>query len=356
MGDNQQLGKLEGRLKQPDAILEPHILEALRRYVMRGGKPQTVVEALSESYAGYAQMATLVCSWLAMTDEEEGDRTTEEDGNEMREGQTEFSFLQNMVKERFDVDKFAGVFTKGGSGPPSWLDGLAADSQGRKLIYELSGEHKNCLLLNFAIQTILYQGHENEVANVGSSLSGYFGVFHRLMVTRLRCVKGLSQSNFQAEIASIANSCSQDLHSYAHMQMVATELGRHQHGGSFRRLSQELEKLAAEQHGELVWRMNEAFAGFSVSEAHQHAAALVGELLQVGEDSIASSRGQDIIRQLHALYTCSDPPPTEPLRHPRCFESLLAALFNPDHNLPHKTATVYMHILVCHSRIAVITG
>mmetsp|Transcript_35813 Transcript_35813/g.91484 ORF Transcript_35813/g.91484 Transcript_35813/m.91484 type:complete len:140 (+) Transcript_35813:1314-1733(+) len=70
----------------------------------------------------------------------------------------------------------------------------------------------------------------------------------------------------------------------------------------------------------------------------------------------ASSRGQDIIRQLHALYTCSDPPPTEPLRHPRCFESLLAALFNPDHNLPHKTATVYMHILVCHSRIAVITG
>lgn len=110
----------------------------------------------------------------------------------------------------------------------------------------------------------------------------------------------------------------QDLHSYAHMQMVATELGRHQHGGSFRRLSQELEKLAAEQHGELVWcatarincdsdtrlacsccsshrlmvhcivhrRMNEAFAGFSVSEAHQHAAALVGELLQVGEDSI----------------------------------------------------------------------
>lgn len=41
------------------------------------------------------------------------------------------------------------------------------------------------------------------------SLSGYFGVFHRLMVTRLRCVKGLSQSNFQAEIASIANSCSQ---------------------------------------------------------------------------------------------------------------------------------------------------
>lgn len=41
-------------------------------------------------------MATLVCSWLAMTDEEEGDRTTEEDGNEMREGQTEFSFLQVM--------------------------------------------------------------------------------------------------------------------------------------------------------------------------------------------------------------------------------------------------------------------
>ncbi len=38
-----------------------------------------------------------------------------------------------------------------------WLDGLLADSRGRKLIYELSAAHRNSLLLNFAIQKIMKQ-------------------------------------------------------------------------------------------------------------------------------------------------------------------------------------------------------
>jgi TH1 protein len=63
---------------------------------------------------------------------------------------------QRLAKEKFNPDMFAGVFT-GGKAPP-WLDGLAADAEGRQLIYQLSSEHRNCLLLSFAIQKILYQG------------------------------------------------------------------------------------------------------------------------------------------------------------------------------------------------------
>ncbi len=36
-----------------------------------------------------------------------------------------------------------------------WLDGLLGDPRGRKLIYELSAQHRNSLLLNFAIQRIM---------------------------------------------------------------------------------------------------------------------------------------------------------------------------------------------------------
>lgn len=36
-----------------------------------------------------------------------------------------------------------------------WLDGLLGDPRGRKLIYELSSQHRNSLLLNFAIQRIM---------------------------------------------------------------------------------------------------------------------------------------------------------------------------------------------------------
>jgi hypothetical protein len=35
--------------------------------------------------------------------------------------------VQELIKQRFDPAKFAGVFTRGGGGPPKWLDGLAAD-------------------------------------------------------------------------------------------------------------------------------------------------------------------------------------------------------------------------------------
>ena len=34
---------------------------------------------------------------------------------------------QDLVKQKFEPEKFAGVFSRGGSGPPRWLDGLLQD-------------------------------------------------------------------------------------------------------------------------------------------------------------------------------------------------------------------------------------
>ena len=34
---------------------------------------------------------------------------------------------QELVKQKFEPEKFAGVFSRGGSGPPRWLDGLLQD-------------------------------------------------------------------------------------------------------------------------------------------------------------------------------------------------------------------------------------
>jgi len=75
--------------------------------------------------------------------------------------------------------------------------------EGRQLIYELSAKHRNCLLLNYAIQRILHAGHEDEVASVGSSLASYFGVFHRLMATRLKEVPQADPDRLQAVAAEL---------------------------------------------------------------------------------------------------------------------------------------------------------
>ena len=36
------------------------------------------------------------------------------------------SMLQEVVKQQFDPDRFTGIFSKGGTGPPKWLDGIIA--------------------------------------------------------------------------------------------------------------------------------------------------------------------------------------------------------------------------------------
>ncbi len=78
-----------------------------------------------------------------------------------------------------------------------------ASADGRALIYSLSSRYKNSLLLNFAIQKILRQpGREREVAAVGGSLVGYFGVFHRLTATRL---KDVAASGDEGELQKLAD-------------------------------------------------------------------------------------------------------------------------------------------------------
>ena len=64
-------------------------------------------------------------------------------------------------------------------------------------MYDLSARHRGSLLLNYAMQKILRAGHEEEVAEVGPSLASYFGVFHRLMATRLREAVGADVPQLQ---------------------------------------------------------------------------------------------------------------------------------------------------------------
>ena len=48
----EELNQLEQVLGAPDAIMEPSILNVLRRYMSDGGNPATAVEMLSDNYTG----------------------------------------------------------------------------------------------------------------------------------------------------------------------------------------------------------------------------------------------------------------------------------------------------------------
>ena len=47
-----RLNELEAYLRQPDAVMEPGIMDRLREYVLANGHPQQAVEHLTDSYVG----------------------------------------------------------------------------------------------------------------------------------------------------------------------------------------------------------------------------------------------------------------------------------------------------------------
>ncbi len=61
------------------------------------------------------------------------------------------------MRSRFDPERVANVFAERQGRAPPWLDGIISEPRGRALVYSLSAQHRNCLLLNYAIQKILMQ-------------------------------------------------------------------------------------------------------------------------------------------------------------------------------------------------------
>ena len=67
---------------------------------------------------------------------------------------------------------------------------------------------------------------------MGSSLAGYFGVFHRLMASRLKEVPTAGAGRLAAIAGELQDSCCSAEHSYAHATQLLVALGRHKNGAS----------------------------------------------------------------------------------------------------------------------------
>jgi hypothetical protein len=115
-------------------------------------------------------MASLVCSWMQLIDApytapvaaaggasgsafDAGGATGSSGAAGPRPdfAPDEFALLQELAKERFDPDQLLSVFRRG---RPTWLHELTADARGRRLILDLSAEHRSSIFLNYAIRRI----------------------------------------------------------------------------------------------------------------------------------------------------------------------------------------------------------
>ncbi|KAG2448240.1 hypothetical protein HYH02_006825 [Chlamydomonas schloesseri] len=315
MAGAEELSRLEELLRRPDFVLEPNVKDVVRQYIKAQGKPEVILESLSEGYVGYAHMAMLMTKWLDTVDDEPA------------AAHDEFHYLKEFVKSKFEPDKFIGVFSSAATRAQvlPWLDGLLGDPRGRKLIYELSAQHRNSLLLNFAIQRIMKNGYQDEVAAAGSGLASYFSVFHKLLANKVAAViaavkraaaaeaagDGAGVARAQAEVSALVSElkdgCEHSQHTYLHVQHLLHHLaaagpeggGGGGSGQALLAAAQALEAaVAAAAPAGAVWGMQKLYLPTGSSPAQLEAAHLIGRMLQAGPEGPSHA---DTLR-LHSLY------------------------------------------------------
>lgn len=144
---------------------------------------------------------------------------------------------------------------------------------------------------------------------MGSSLSSYFEVYHRLLARRLEAAAAAASPAALARVsAELAEACAGSQHTYAHAQLLLSHLharsaaaaasssgdaggaggggdagGSGGGGGAFRRLSQDLEAAAAARHGgAAVWAMQPLFVPRGAGPGAREAVRLVSRALVLG--------------------------------------------------------------------------
>lgn len=180
-------------------------------------------------------------------------------------------------------------------------------------------------------------GHEDEVAQIGSSLASYFSVFHRLLTTRLRAIalsflptEGESTFPDPSKVAKklsslsteLVESCAKSAHTYFLAQLLLSNLGTHpRYGSVFKRASQDLEAAAAKDQPS-IWLSMTLFAPQGLS-MKAHAA-----LQEVGEVIAAGTAAPLRLEHLLLMYQGS-PDNLSPIQHPSFIAILISTVFTP---------------------------
>ena len=82
-------------------------------------------------HAGYAQMASLVCGWLKLTDDKGSHDTSAGPSTSASAASLdEVHFLKEFAKQKFDSEKLAKVFSANSGKPPAWIEQLTQDPRG----------------------------------------------------------------------------------------------------------------------------------------------------------------------------------------------------------------------------------
>lgn len=309
-------------LTTDDCIMEPVILQVLKRFLQAGGSPVHVVELLSSNYIAVAQCVNLLAEWLILV------------GVDYKEVQERVeNHLKEIILKCFDPKKADSIFSVEGE-VPSWLAEMIEFSTWRNLFYKLAEEYPDCLMLNFTIKLISDAGYQGEITTV-STACHQIEVFSRVLRTSITTFLEGGEDALEKNLPEFMKMVCHGEHTYLYSQVLMQLLSQEIKGGSnLRRLSQELQKCAADKDLD-VTPITMALSG---AAAYPRACQALSCMLSRQALNPAD------ITILFKRYSEGNPPPVELIRVPAFLDMLIEALFRPGNriNSEHKPKYIYL--------------
>ena len=316
--EEMKMSQAQTILRKADSVMEKGVLDTIKDFISNGGTPEEVIKCLSESYRGFSEMAQLLAWWMneiGFTKEEVVDLVER--------------YLKSMVVDNFNPKKADSIFHSHLASEPEWLVQMLQTFEWRTVIYRLSEQHENCLMLNYAVQRIARNGQWKEIVEHGgqgtvNAACTSFTVFNQILLESIDSV--MSADSFeefmlQPLIDTFARRSDFSEHTYLYVQLFLKNLVQRTNAHNLKRLIQELSNSAEKHDPEFVGRVKNylgksdpfRFAGISsdLSKMQSH-------------DHVQSSHA---LAQIYRSYSSPNPPPLELLQELPVLNFLVDSLF-----------------------------
>lgn len=217
-----------------DYIMEPDIVNQLKRFFQAGGSPEEVVNLLSENYHATAQTVNLLAEWLIMT------------GMKISEVQSLVEdHLKQMIMKKFDPKKADSIFADEAIKTPTWLTEMIEHPTWRSLIYKLAEEYPDCLMLSFTIKLISDAGFQGEITSI-STASQQLEVFARILKTSVNNFLSCTEEDSKKQIEEFSKMVCHSEHTFLYSCAILYVLSQERKGGTaIKRLMQEVTQRAS---------------------------------------------------------------------------------------------------------------
>ncbi|KAL4175088.1 hypothetical protein KRP22_000061 [Phytophthora ramorum] len=354
--DGKEATRLLQELSTTDAIMEANVLSVINGFLRahtESNGPEILVEKLSSSYRGHAQMIGLVASWLdtlpvsttalenKMTfDVNEGAVISNKGASWDPAEEILYSHLKDVINENYDPKLVSNVLS-GSAVEPEWLTQMLNDRKWRLMLIELAETHKTCTLLQYAIRRISEAGHHKEIASI-TSANAFFPVFGGVLVDAFSRIPFANEEEVVEDITALNKICCQSSHSYVYAQELlcsmddklylmqkdaGAESAKYSHirmvRSKLNRVGGELQETASSRFGAKIVPFHILRRRYIYDANPKFCDAI----LSIVKTKKCSELAAETLAK--EFQTSKAPPPVAHLRDPIVLSSLLDRLFNP---------------------------